>query len=558
MSRSEFEESSESTGLAENLHGANYFLDLANPDELTPKGYTEYRRAEAPYIRNKEIVEEWQGWVVRLGGNPKWKDAFMRTKTFTLNSFRAWRKKAPQAEITVGRTRSSSKRATTSQSFVSPDNPPSSEEHLSLRCPVPSPTLSSSSSPSLPPPESLHQGTESSSQSTGSSDSLSSEAVQQLRAKFNTNFNDYPGESWKLSTGTNVDEAIRRYTMTLRTESSLHSFIVDDIDAFRPQFTAEDFDLFLSQVQSFDSQVNTPVLPAQVQQEILKYSLAPDVLQDYLSRGWRQDDNESQDGDDFRRSLYITILRLSCIYEENQGVIPGSKSESWYATEVWAIFIKLLTRNSTWLRHEPGEVYSFASALRKNKGRNLDTRHAVGSKLDGLISCDETQHEIASIEMGRIDAGATGTKALGDGVKLAKDLKDMYENICTQCHWSSEEGQGKLHVFGLLISGLRVEFITLCRMKGRYYRLRREETISVPSKWTENSIRKILVIVTKFLHFRARMEEMSKLIDEWDNPDANELENIVSGSARPTVRQPFGRTMALTPKTKRRRETSLS
>ncbi|KAG0021532.1 hypothetical protein BGZ80_002212 [Entomortierella chlamydospora] len=105
--------------------------------------------------------------------------------------------------------------------------------------------------------------------------------------------------------------------------------------------------------------------------------------------------------------------------------------------------------------------------------------------------------------MGCIDAGATEAKALGDEVKLSKDLKDI-----------------------------------------------REEAISVPSKRTENSIRKILVIVTKFLHFRARMEEMSKSIDEWDNPDANELENIVSGSAHPTVRQPFGRTMAFTLKMK--------
>ncbi|KAF9996323.1 hypothetical protein BGZ65_008091, partial [Modicella reniformis] len=308
--------------------GSGYFLDLANPAELTPKGYVEHRRAETSHIRDKEIVKEWQGLVTRLGDKPKWKDTFLRV--------RAWRDTVPQV-TTVRNTRSSSKRAAIGQSIGPPASPPSGEE-----------SSASSPSSSVPPSRSSQHGTDSSSQSTGSSDSLSPEAVQQLKLEFSINFNDYLGTPWLLSTGTNVDEVIRKYTMTRSNESSLHSFVVDDIDSLRSQFTSQDYDLFLGQVQSFDSQV-APVLPTQVQQEILKYSLSPDALQEYLGKGWRQDEGKSQDGDNFRKSLYLAMLRLSCLYEENQGVIPGSKSESWYATEIWAIFIKLLTRNTTWL-----------------------------------------------------------------------------------------------------------------------------------------------------------------------------------------------------------------
>ncbi|KAI1288615.1 hypothetical protein EDD11_009889, partial [Mortierella claussenii] len=229
------------------------------PEDLAPKAYAEYRHAEAPYIRNKEIVEEWQEWTKRLGGKPKWKNAFMSAEKLSLNSFRAWRKKAPQPESSTS-TRSSPKQAATKQTFVSSPNAP----------------------------------------------------VRQLRLEFSANFNDYPGAPWLLSSGTNVDEALRRYTLTQKAESSLHSFVVDNIDALKSQFTAEDYGFFVSQVQSFRSRAHAPVLPVHIQQEILKYSLSPDNLRDYLSKGWKQDDHESQAGDTFRRSLYLTIPRLSC------------------------------------------------------------------------------------------------------------------------------------------------------------------------------------------------------------------------------------------------------
>ncbi|KAF9093317.1 hypothetical protein BGX27_001625, partial [Mortierella sp. AM989] len=309
--------------------------------------------------------------------------------------------------------------------------------------PLPSNTSSEASSSSLlsgsSPQGSSHSDTDSSSQSSKSSSQLSPEAVKQLRLRFTSNFNDYQGTSWLLPTGTNVDDLIYGYAITLKAESSLHSFIIDDIDIFKSQLTAEDYGIIQEELQLFNSTVPSPILPTHIQNEILKYSLPPDELQVYLSKEWNQD--EYQGEVDFRRSLYLTMLRLSCLYEENQG-------------------------------------------------RSLETRHAVGSKLDGLISCDEIQHEIASIEMGKKGAGAAGTKSLGDGVKLAKDLKDMYDNICTQCYWTKKDELDKLRVFGLLISGLRVEFITLCRAKGRLYRLWHEETISIPSKWTEKTIRK--------------------------------------------------------------------
>ncbi|KAF9199292.1 hypothetical protein BGZ49_010623 [Haplosporangium sp. Z 27] len=81
----------------------------------------------------------------------------------------------------------------------------------------------------------------------------------------------------------------------------------------------------------------------------------------------------------------------------------------------------------------PREICSSASSARQNENRNLEIRQACGSKVDGLITCKKSNCEIGAIEVGDIDEGSTGTKALKDSRKLAKLLKDMFEAICNNC-----------------------------------------------------------------------------------------------------------------------------
>ncbi|KAG0353142.1 hypothetical protein BGZ54_002391, partial [Gamsiella multidivaricata] len=103
----------------------------------------------------------------------------------------------------------------------------------------------------------------------------------------------------------------------------------------------------------------------------------------------------------------------------------------------------------------------------------------------------------------------------------------MFDTIGSQCLRAGEI-KGKLQVYGL-VSGLRVKFVSLRYLEGRFYRLTREHTISVPLKWTEKSIRRILVIVAEFLLFRNRMEATAKLVEDRSNPNVDELKNVMSG-----------------------------
>ncbi|KAF8937944.1 hypothetical protein BGZ58_001875, partial [Dissophora ornata] len=381
----------------------------------------------------------------------------------------------------------------------------------------------------------------SSSSSSVSSSILTPGTLDRMRAEFATNFKEYRGAPWLLSSGTNVDEVIYQHVMMLDVESTLHSFILDQTGSVMQCFEEEDQAHFQAFVDSHDTGLSVPLLSEWMREEILRYSLAPEALQDQLSHGWKHPGQDNlpttvvqRELDGFRKVLYRVLLCLSCLYEDHNNSLPESQSESWYATEVWAIFVKLLVGDSEWLEYEPGEVCSSASSHRKNKGRELDTRHAQGNKIDGLIACRKTRSEIGAMEIGKVDDGATGTKVLKDGRKLAKLLKDMFDHIYSQSYRASEV-KDTLQVYGLLVSGLRVEFVSMGNLKGRYYRLRREHAISVPSKWTDTSIRRILVVVTKFLLLRKRMEEMAKLVEDWSNPSVEELEDVMSGLSRPST-----------------------
>ncbi|KAF9417761.1 hypothetical protein BGZ76_004487, partial [Entomortierella beljakovae] len=278
----------------------------------------------------------------------------------------------------------------------------------------------------------------------------------------------------------------------------------------------------------------------QFQEEILQFSLAPSALEVMLGRGWRVISEDNEPGvsgsldktalERFRKLLYRTMLSLSSLYEDNQNSIPGTKSESWYTLEVWSIFIKILVSGREILSFDHGEKCSVASGQRKNNNRHdSSTRQAVGSKMDWLISCGEAYDELFAMEAGKHDRGATGTKAITDGVKLPKVMKDMFNRICGHCQWRNAAMEN-LEVYGLLISQLRVDFLSLRHIKGHFYRLKREQSFTIPTTLTEKSIRRILVIISVFLQLRIRMETMANNIEDWSNPDDSELKDILTGN----------------------------
>ncbi|KAF8946710.1 hypothetical protein BGZ46_005710, partial [Entomortierella lignicola] len=186
--------------------------------------------------------------------------------------------------------------------------------------------------------------------------------------------------------------------------------------------------------------------------------------------------------------------------------------ESWYKSEVWTTFFKALTTYSKPLTFIPGERCSVVSADRMNSSRtSTATRQAQGSKTDGLVlSTLGRRIEILAIEVGRFDKVPSGTKLLTDGVKTSKVMKDQFDYACTLCKWK-DTAMDNLQVFGIQVSQFRVDILSLKRLRGRFYRLTREQTLTLPNSWTPETSSDVLLVST-FFQLRYRMEEMTRKI----------------------------------------------
>ncbi|KAF8977973.1 hypothetical protein BGZ46_006970 [Entomortierella lignicola] len=222
-----------------------------------------------------------------------------------------------------------------------------------------------------------------------------------------------------------------------------------------------------------------------MQKEIFKYPLSSIGLRKQLSKGWTEADESP------------TLVGPSCNI---------SKTDH--------------------LSYRPGEICSVASANRINRDRSICGRKASGSKVDGIFTIGKGRLEIAVIEMSRNFEEPTSTKALKDARKLGKVMKDMFDNIYLECN-SEDDIMGKLEVFGLLMSGPRVEILSLRYLKGRFFRLKRECSLTIPPELTDDSIGEIMKTITRFLKLRVRMENMAKLVKHWKSCNSAKLKEVM-------------------------------
>ncbi|KAF9944043.1 hypothetical protein BGZ70_005106, partial [Mortierella alpina] len=496
--------------------GAEYFLGLAKPCQLSAQDYADVRLAAG--ANATVIYNEWRDWLQLLKSSKvrAWSDVAARTSVSSLHMFKVW----------------SARQRNSSPNAVSPSSVGPSASPLE-------PSASSSSKqdePSISPVESpIAASSSSSSTASSSTGSLTQGALRRMRSAYSATFKEYEGVPWLLPSGANVDEIVYRYTMTLEVESSLHSFVIDRAAALDDCFDSDgDREAFQKRLKA-DMQETALVLPCWQQQELLRYALQPQELEVTLSKGWAPSLNDVEGASiehrAFRKRLYLAMLRLSSLYEEYGLSLPDTHSESWYTTNVWGTFLDLLAAGSEWLEYKPGEVCSTASSLRRNSDRDLESRHAQGRKIDGLIFCKKTQCEVGAVEVGKVDGGATGTKVLKDGRKMAKLLKDMADTICSRMPHKSE-ARRDFRVFGLLISGLRAQFVTLRYLDGRFCQLQRGRTVALPLTWDEHSIRSVLVVINEMLLLRGRMEAMAELAYNYIHPGPEDLLRELSGKSR--------------------------
>ncbi|KAG0325571.1 hypothetical protein BGZ99_000454 [Dissophora globulifera] len=342
-----------------------------------------------------------------------------------------------------------------------------------------------------------------------------------MEEQFMQNYEEFEGLEWTLPSGTIVDRIVRDYVQTLRKESTLHSFVISQTRYFTQCFSPEDRSAFQKSVSESDKLADEDLpLSEWKKAKIRQYQVAPKDIWTILQSGWTTTDITPEVDEPkallFCCSLHQAMLDLASVYRNYRYRLPPNKPEAWYRTKIWGFLWKVIDANGI-LEIDLGEVTSSASSLRKNGERVLETKQFQGRKIDGIVTCCVTNLEICAMEAGKTDQGTNGTKVLQDSVKMAKVLKDMFDAICSQCSAQPESIRRDLRVYGILVSGLRMDFVSFRYLEGRFFRMQTEDTIHLPSAWDDDGIATgtIIASVSKIISFTERMERMSAKITRW-------------------------------------------
>ncbi|KAF8923804.1 hypothetical protein BGZ58_002500 [Dissophora ornata] len=416
------------------------------------------------------------------------------------------------------------------------------QETANPRVPSPSP-VSSSAAPTSSSTPSSGASTPSSTSSTSKPvpdtsatssgvSSLSPGAISRMRSDFERNFRD--GESWILKSGTDFDAILHRYTMTLKVETALHSFIWDQrnnrlLELF-PKTDREEVE------SCFFAKPKKPELPRWKKQILLEYSLDDASLRNRLRKGWtwkeeeegpekegeegigsftlepqetqcKNDQRSQTEEEDFRMAVHCAILEIWRVYQARSAEIHEKQSEAWFALRIWNGLVDGLLGDMKGIKLVRGEKCSTSSSYRKNDGRDLDTRKAMGRKIDGIFASRLSKVEYGAIEVGKDDEGYSGSKALVDARKLAKLSKDMLDHLLKSC---TRPGQVTMdiEVLGLLQSGLHIEFLSLVKTRGRYCIFRRESSFTIPKSLKNKGINTILLLIKELLVLGERLRQV--------------------------------------------------
>ncbi|KAF9112444.1 hypothetical protein BGX27_003366, partial [Mortierella sp. AM989] len=369
--------------------------------------------------------------------------------------------------------------------------------------------VSSSSSPSFSP--------------SASSSSASSEKIRDL---FIENYHSFEGSSLKLESGAELDGVVYNCVISMSKQSSLHSFIIDsrEFNDVTILFPPEDRDE-LKKLLDEANLASTEYRLQDWQTNVINYYESISSVDDVYRRGW--DNIFTLEGiapeghQDFSRFIFDfmnDIFRFYKQYGQQKGQgqefeLLDGLSERTYL-RLWNIIFKALWINGEVLKLDEGEISSSASACRRNGVRSLEDRQSGGHKIDGILTAAKAKTEIGAIEGGKKNESSYGTKYLTDGVKTAKTLKDMFDMACSKAALNGNLIKNDLEVYGYLVSGLRIEFVTFKYFGGRFFLFKRNYTDDLPPILNNNTIWKVKRVLEEFLLMRKRMEDMATMLEK--------------------------------------------
>jgi hypothetical protein len=296
-----------------------------------------------------------------------------------------------------------------------------------------------------------------------------------MKEEFGKHFDAFRDESWKLESGTVVDQVIVAHVTTLSYESTLHSFIIENPNVILELFSVEADKNELKKVLMERPGEEMAKLSTEELRYLGLYDKPPLEVDKLLAGGWANMPTSTEGptiDDEFRKITHCCLQFIHLIYSQGNFSLPRDQAESWFMDKLWG-FLNVVFDSEERLEHQPGEVSSQASALRKSRVRTPDERQLPGRKTDGLVSSAVTRLELCTIEAAKKDNGASSTKALSDTRKMAKNMKDMNDLVRTK---SKESLRERLATYGIRISAGTITFYSL-----------RQRPVFINSAWNQTS-----------------------------------------------------------------------
>ena len=353
------------------------------------------------------------------------------------------------------------------------------------------------------------------SRAAGTSQGVSSnEQARKIRNLFTHNFDEFKGDPWTLPSGDTFDQLLFDHIKSLRYETALHSFVVDDVEQVLELARDEDRQTLEDRLEKRkgDEDKLLPPLSEEEVRFLQLYQHTAEVLREKLATdGYRTFANSltKKPQEDFQEIVHDSITHLLRVYRANEMRLPEAPKESWYASILWSFLNNVFEKTDS-IKYSPVDEFSKGSEHRRNRMRTRDVRQFSGHKTDGLVVETSRKMEICVIEISRTTHEPRSTKTLDDRLKLVKMMKDTHDLIRER---TTQNVRSLLVTFGVLVSGRTITLFSMHQRSGRFYQLCEEESpIDLPMKWSTEDV---LGVLARLLRFRMAMVNMANKVMSW-------------------------------------------
>jgi hypothetical protein len=153
-----------------------------------------------------------------------------------------------------------------------------------------------------------------------------------MKALFKDNFHQFQGVPWSLSSGTVIDDRLFEAITDISHESTLHSFVIEDVDAVLALFEAEEDQEEIASVMVAPQGKGLLELLKDELGFLAQFNMPRDELVEFMAdHSWRSiaTSLENKPSADFQKVAYSCVAHVLGTYGRYGFSLPSAPLESW-------------------------------------------------------------------------------------------------------------------------------------------------------------------------------------------------------------------------------------